>query len=106
VASTTSVECFAALRRYDSEPVIPYCLGGSKKLLAVVYPELKRVADGLLRRERADHTLQPTALVHEAYIRLSGVRGMRIEGRRHFYGAAAMAMRDHCSRACSLLVVP
>ena len=46
-----------------------------KKLLAVVYPELKRVADGLLRHERSDHTLQPTALVHEAYIRLTGVRG-------------------------------
>ena len=65
----------------------------SKQLLDVVYPELKRVADDLLRRERADHTLQPTALVHEAYIRLSAVRGMRLEGRRHFYGAAAMAMR-------------
>jgi RNA polymerase sigma-70 factor, ECF subfamily len=64
-----------------------------KRLLAIVYPELKRVADDLLRRERADHTLQPTALVHEAYIRLTGVRGMRLESRRHFYGAAAMAMR-------------
>jgi RNA polymerase sigma-70 factor (ECF subfamily) len=64
-----------------------------KQLLDVVYPELKRVADDLLRRERVDHTLQPTALVHEAYIRLSAVRGMRLEGRRHFYGAAAMAMR-------------
>lgn len=64
-----------------------------KQLLGVVYPELKRVADHLLRHERSDHTLQPTALVHEAYIRLAGVRGMRIESRRHFYGAAAMAMR-------------
>jgi RNA polymerase sigma-70 factor, ECF subfamily len=64
-----------------------------EQLLDVVYPDLKRLAGSLLRRERADHTLQPTALVHEAYIRLSGVRGMRLEGRRHFYGAAAMAMR-------------
>ena len=43
--------------------------------------------------ERAGHTLQPTALVHEAYLRLVGVNEMRIENRRHFYGAAATAMR-------------
>ena len=64
-----------------------------KELLALVYPELRRLADDLLRHERVDHTLQPTALVHEAYIRLSGLREMRLESRRHFYGAAAMAMR-------------
>ena len=64
-----------------------------KELLALVYPELRRLADDLLRRERSDHTLQPTALVHEAYIRLTGLREMRLESRRHFYGAAAMAMR-------------
>lgn len=64
-----------------------------KRLLALVYPELRRLADDLLRRERVDHTLQPTALVHEAYIRLTGLREMRLESRRHFYGAAAMAMR-------------
>jgi RNA polymerase sigma factor (TIGR02999 family) len=64
-----------------------------QQLLALVYPELKRLADGLLRNERSDHTLQPTALVHEAYIRLTGLREMRLESRRHFYGAAASAMR-------------
>jgi RNA polymerase sigma-70 factor (ECF subfamily) len=64
-----------------------------KELLAVLYPELRRLADDLLRRERQDHTLQPTALVHEAYIRLTGLREMRLENRRHFYGAAATAMR-------------
>ncbi len=64
-----------------------------KRLLALLYPELKRLADDLLRHERSDHTLQPTALVHEAYIRLIGLREMRLESRRHFYGAAAMAMR-------------
>ena len=64
-----------------------------QELLAKLYPELKHVAEGLLRHERTDHTLQPTALVHEAYIRLTGLREMRIENRRHFYGAAAMAMR-------------
>jgi RNA polymerase sigma factor (TIGR02999 family) len=64
-----------------------------KLLLERLYPELRRLADGLLRHERDDHTLQPTALVHEAYIRLTGLREMRLENRRHFYGAAAMAMR-------------
>jgi RNA polymerase sigma factor (TIGR02999 family) len=64
-----------------------------KKLLALLYPELRRLADDLLRRERIDHTLQPTALVHEAYIRLTGLREMRLDSRRHFYGAAASAMR-------------
>jgi RNA polymerase sigma-70 factor, ECF subfamily len=64
-----------------------------KALIAEVYSELRRIAGHLLQQERADHTLQPTALVHEAYLRLTGLREMRIENRRHFYGAAAMAMR-------------
>jgi len=73
-----------------------------QELLAELYPELKHVAEGLLRNERTDHTLQPTALVHEAYLRLTGLREMRLESRRHFYGAAAMAMRrilvDHARK--------
>jgi RNA polymerase sigma factor (TIGR02999 family) len=64
-----------------------------KALVAQVYAELRRIAGSLLRDERANHTLQPTALVHEAYMRLIGVHEMRIENRRHFYGAAATAMR-------------
>ena len=64
-----------------------------KALIAEVYAELRRIAGGLLRDERTDHTLQPTALVNEAYLRLTGLREMRIENRRHFYGAAATAMR-------------
>jgi RNA polymerase sigma factor (TIGR02999 family) len=62
-------------------------------LMGLVYGELRVLAGGLLRDERTDHTLQPTALVHEAYLRLAGIREMRIENRRHFYGAAAQAMR-------------
>lgn len=62
-------------------------------VVAQVYAELRRIAGGLLRQERAGHTLQPTALVHEAYLRLIGVNEMRIENRRHFYGAAATALR-------------
>ena len=62
-------------------------------LIEVVYGELRTLAHGLLRQERSDHTLQPTALVNEAYMRLRGVRELRLENRRHFFGAAAKAMR-------------
>jgi RNA polymerase sigma factor (TIGR02999 family) len=64
-----------------------------KELLGLVHGELRRLAGGLLRGERADHTLQPTELVHEAYLRLEGLREMRFDCRRHFYGAAAESMR-------------
>jgi RNA polymerase sigma factor (TIGR02999 family) len=62
-------------------------------LIELVYGELRTIAYRLLRDERADHTLQPTALVNEAYMRLQGVRELRLENRRHFFGAAAKAMR-------------
>ncbi|MCU0255594.1 MAG: sigma-70 family RNA polymerase sigma factor [Vicinamibacterales bacterium] len=64
-----------------------------QELLSLVYAELRQMADRALRRERDDHTLQPTALVHELYLRFSALRDMRVESRRHFYGAAAEAMR-------------
>ena len=64
-----------------------------KELIGVVHDELRRLAGNLLRHERRDHTLQPTELVHEAFLRLTGLREMPIAGRRHFYGAAAEAMR-------------
>lgn len=64
-----------------------------QELLALVYGELRRMADGFLRHERNGHTLQPTALVNELYLRFSVLRDMRIDSRRHFYGAAASAMR-------------
>lgn len=71
-------------------------------LVPLVYEELKKLADHYLRQERGDHTLQPTALVHEAFLRLRGVREMRLENRAHFYGAAAQVMRrvlvDHARR--------
>jgi RNA polymerase sigma factor (TIGR02999 family) len=77
-----------------------------KELLATVHAELRTLAGALLRHERTDHTLQPTDLVHEAYLRLEGLQSMSFEGRRHFYGAAAEAMRrilvDHArQRAAS-----
>jgi RNA polymerase sigma factor (TIGR02999 family) len=61
--------------------------------MPVVYRQLRELAAHYLRQERGDHTLQPTALVHEAYLRLAGVRRMAFRSRAHFYGAAAQAMR-------------
>jgi len=63
------------------------------QLLPLVYAELRRVAARQLRRERADHTLQPTALVHEAYIRLVDQRQVDWRNRAHFFGVAAQVMR-------------
>jgi RNA polymerase sigma factor (TIGR02999 family) len=60
---------------------------------AVIYPELRRNADAYLRRERPDHTLQPTALEHEAFLRLQSAGRLRFEGRRQFYALAAQLMR-------------
>ena len=62
-------------------------------LLPMVYGELRKLAAQRLRRERPDHTLQPTALVHEAYIRLVDQRRVHWQNRAHFYGAAAHVMR-------------
>lgn len=63
-------------------------------LLPDVYAELRRLAAALTTRLRPGQTLQPTALVHEAYLRLVGARDPGWEGRRHFFGAAARAMRE------------
>ena len=72
------------------------------QLLPLVYPELRRVAERQLRKERADHTLQPTALVHEVYIRLVDQRRVDWQNRAHFFGVAAQVMRrilvDHARR--------
>jgi RNA polymerase sigma factor (TIGR02999 family) len=72
------------------------------ELTPLVYDELHRLAAPYMRRERADHTLQPTALVHEAFLRLTGVRRADFQNRVHFYGAAAQVMRrilvDHARR--------
>lgn len=63
------------------------------RLMPLVYGELRRLAQHYLRRERPDHTLQPTALVHEAYLRLVDQRGVSWQNRAHFFGVAAQAMR-------------
>ena len=62
-------------------------------LLPLVYGELRRRAASYLQRERPDHTLQPTALVNEAYIRLAGQEGVEWANRAHFFGLAAQMMR-------------
>jgi RNA polymerase sigma factor (TIGR02999 family) len=65
----------------------------ANELLAVVYEELRTLAARKLARERPGQTLQATALVHEAYLRLVGSEDARWENRSHFFGAAAEAMR-------------
>jgi RNA polymerase sigma factor (TIGR02999 family) len=60
---------------------------------AAVYPELRRIAHAYLRRERTGHTLQPTALVHEAFLRLTSAGQLRFESRKEFYALAAQLMR-------------
>jgi RNA polymerase sigma-70 factor (ECF subfamily) len=63
------------------------------KLVPLVYDELRRQAARYLRRERAGHTLQTTALIHEAYLRLVGQRNVQWQNRAHFFGIAAQLMR-------------
>jgi RNA polymerase sigma-70 factor (ECF subfamily) len=71
-------------------------------LIPVVYDELRRLARRRLARERTDHTLQTTALVHEAYLRLLGQRTAHFQNRSHFFAVAAQVMRrvlvDHARR--------
>ena len=66
---------------------------GAGPLMDAVYGELRRLARGYLRRERPDHSLRPTALVHEAYLKLVDQRRVRWESRAHFFAIAAHLMR-------------
>ena len=78
------------------EPVAP------DRLLPLVYDELRRLASAYLGTERTDHTLQPTALVHEVYLRMAGQRSFGWHNREQFFAAAATAMRrilvDHARK--------
>ncbi|MGI8787426.1 MAG: sigma-70 family RNA polymerase sigma factor [Pyrinomonadaceae bacterium] len=65
-----------------------------EQLLPFVYDELRRQARFLMSKERANHTLQPTALVHEAFLRLSEQTGIEWRDRSHFYGFASRVMRQ------------
>jgi RNA polymerase sigma factor (TIGR02999 family) len=64
------------------------------ELVAIVLPHLRRIAEHYMRSERPDHTLQPTALVHEAYLRLVRIQDMNWENQSHFFGVAARLMRQ------------
>ena len=64
------------------------------QLIPLVYGELRRLAKHHMRRERAGHTLQTTALIHEAYLRLIDASQARLENRRHFFAAASRLMRQ------------
>lgn len=66
---------------------------GLDQLLPLVYDELHRQAARYLRRERADHTIQPTALIHEAYLKLIDQRDVQWQSRTHFFAIAAQLMR-------------
>jgi RNA polymerase sigma factor (TIGR02999 family) len=84
---------------HDVTQLLEAAAGGdraaSERLLPLVYEDLRRLAGSLLAKEPVigSNTLQPTALVHEAYLRLVGPAELTWENRRHFFGAAAQAMR-------------
>lgn len=67
--------------------------GALDRVLPAIYDHLHRIAERELRRERNDHTLSPTALVHEAYLKLVQLDRISWQGRDHFFGACAQAMR-------------
>ncbi|MHC4976627.1 MAG: sigma-70 family RNA polymerase sigma factor [Planctomycetota bacterium] len=88
------------LQGFDENP------HAAEELLPIVYEQLRSIAASRMSGERRDHTLQPTALVHEAYMRLLGSDDIAWESRAHFFGAAAQAMRriliDHARAKNSL----
>lgn len=76
----------------------------NQDLLPLVYDELRRIANWQMAAERTEHTLQPTALVHEAWLRLVDDEARQWDSRAHFFSAAAEAMRrilvEHARRKC------
>ncbi len=66
----------------------------TSKLVKMVYSELRKIARRKMRKERKDHTLDATALVHEAYVRLVGAKERNLQSRTHFFGIAANTMRQ------------
>jgi RNA polymerase sigma factor (TIGR02999 family) len=82
--------------REVSELLLHWGNGDRKALEAIlplVYNELRRLARASLRQQRSNHTLQTTALVHEAYLRLAGEKSPQVQNRAHFLGIAAQLMR-------------
>jgi RNA polymerase sigma factor (TIGR02999 family) len=85
-------------KTHDVTEILREWCGGDKsaaeRLFPLVYDELKRQARGFFRRERDNHTLQPTALVHEAYLRLVDQTTLNAESRNHFFAIASRLMRQ------------
>jgi RNA polymerase sigma-70 factor (ECF subfamily) len=88
MSATPSVQVTRLLREFR-----PGDEDATSRLAELIYPELKKLARSQLRRERPDHELQPTALVHEAYLRLVAHDHHDWNNRAHFYAAAANIMR-------------
>jgi RNA polymerase sigma factor (TIGR02999 family) len=84
-------------RQHEVTQILQNWSGGDPeapaRLMPFVYDEMRRLARSFLGRERGSHTLQPTALVHEAYIRLVDQRSVNWQNRAHFYGIASSMMR-------------
>ncbi len=81
----TVTKCLAAISGGDEQ--------AKARLWSTVYDELRGIAAGMMRRESPGHTLQPTALVNEAYVRLLGGEKLGQRNRAYFFGAVAQAMR-------------
>jgi RNA polymerase sigma factor (TIGR02999 family) len=86
ISSSQVTELLIQWKRGDQE--------APRVLLPLVYDELRRLARHHLRAERSDHTLQSTALVHEAYLRLVKPGSVQLEGRQHFFALASQLMRE------------
>jgi RNA polymerase sigma factor (TIGR02999 family) len=94
----------------DVTQLLKRCSEGDKdalsELISAIYEELRRLASSYLRSERIDHTLQTTALVHEAYLRMVDQKRVAWNNRSHFFGVAAQMMRrilvDHARKHVSL----
>jgi RNA polymerase sigma-70 factor (ECF subfamily) len=102
-------DCVGTAKGEVSELLVRFRNGdraAEAQLIPLVYTELRRLASHYLNRERGDHTLQPTALVHEAFLRLASENQPDWQDRAHFFGVAARLMRqilvDHARRHQSL----
>ena len=94
----STFKCAAMSATHDVTGLLVQWANGNKNALdaltPLVYKELRRLAASHLRRERKSHTLQPTALVHEAYLRLVDQKNPNWQNRSHFFGVAARLMRQ------------
>ena len=91
----------AELSRDGTDPKV-----SPEQLLPQVYDQLRRLAGSYFQRERAGHTLQPTALVHEAYERLADQSRVEWKGRTHFFAVAANGYRIRAAIAMAAVVAP